>query len=269
MSFSKGENLMYAAIQNKIFENIAVNYVDVYKKHSIQKIQMQTSILSVECGQWCEDCLKIFLDLDKLESNDSLSVEDKKKTISYFREGVCKGACVCNVNKLAMTNDVVFITENTIVDDVDVDLITEKLNSFLSEQYKNENFKEAASKDKISQIVNDININLSTNISQSVATFQTVKIEGAGNIKNVSVDVMVRAVMVSMVNNKQTVESLTSIAQAIFSKITQDVKKSFSDELKAMYTKYKTQLIVMLVMFAIAFFLQIILIIYQTYAIVK
>lgn len=269
MSKSEGENLMYAAIHNNILENIAQNYVNIYKNHSVEKIQLQTSVLSVECGEWCEDCLKLFIDLEKLEANESMTVEDKKKTIQYIRRSVCRGACVCTVNKLDMTNDVVFITDSTIVDEVDVDIITEKLNVYLSEQYKNQDFKEAADKNKVSQIINDININLSSNISQSVATFQTVKIEGAGSIKNVSMEVMVRAVMVTMLRNKATVESISEFAQAIFEKIAQEVQKSFKDELKAMMKKYKTQLIVMFSLFGLAFLIQVILVFYQVYAVTK
>lgn len=269
MSGNKGENLMYASIYNNILENIASNYVEIYKNHSIEKLQMQTNLINIDCGEWCEDCLKMFIDLDALDANDTMSAEDKKSTISYFRRGVCRGACLCTVDKLNVTSDVVFITENVIVDDVDVDVITEKLNTFLNEKYKKEGFTAAADRQKVSQIINDINVNLSTNITQSIATFQSVKLEGAGTIRNVSVEVLVRAVMVSMVKNKATIESITQFTQAIFEKIVQDVQKSFTSELTDMFKKYKAQIIVMFSLLGVAFCLQIFLVIYQVYAIAK
>ena len=266
---SKGSNLMYAAISNNILENIAQNYVDVYRKKTIQKIQMQTSILNVKCGEWCEDCLKIFVDLQKLEDDTTLDVEDKKNIIDYYKRGVCKGPCVCSIDKTQITNDVIFITDNVVIDDTDINIITEKLNMFLSEQYKKEGFKTASEKQKVAQIINDINVNLSTYITQSVATFQTVEIEGAGTIKNLSMEVMVHAIMRIMVNSKTSIETLNSITQGIFEKITQSVQNTFADELKSVFKKYKNPLIILGSLFILAFCLQIFMFFYQIYAVTK
>lgn len=266
---SEGSNLMYAAINNNILENIAKNYVDVYRKKTIQKIQMQTSILNVKCGEWCEDCLKIFVDLEKLEADATLDVDDKKRIINYYKRGVCKGPCVCSIDNTQITNDVVFITDNVVIDDTDINIITDKLNMFLSEKYKKEGFKEASDRQKIAQIINDINVNLSTYITQSVATFQTVEIQGAGTIKNLSMEVMVHAIMSIIVNSKTSIQSVNSIAQGIFEKITQTVQNSFVDELKAVFEQYKNQLIVMGSLFVLAFCLQIFMFFYQIYAVTK
>lgn len=134
---NSGEKLMYSNIQNNILTNLATSYAEIYRDKSIKKTQVQTSVLSVKCGDWCEECIKTFIDVDAIDKNPRYSIDDKNKIIDYYRNKVCKGACVCDVSDVNMKNEVIFLTDNVVIDNIDIAEIKNRLDQYMDKQYEN------------------------------------------------------------------------------------------------------------------------------------
>ena len=245
-----GEKYMYSVIQKNIIENIATSYTNIYREKSNKKVQLQSSVVSIKCGDWCSDCLKYFIDLDAFEKSP-LTLNEKMKFLDTYRKGICSSACVCRMENVDLNNDVIFITENVLVDDMDINSIITKLEDYMKDNYGDG--YTSPDKSKIVQIINDININIRQYISQSVAVFQSIELKGAGTIKNVKMDVIVRAVMSGIATSKSSLETVNSIAQSIFNKMQKEIQNNIMDQVKDRLNDNKELLYTMLAMFILMF----------------
>lgn len=80
---------------------------------------------------------------------------------------------------------------------------------------------------------------------------------------------MITAVMKVMATNETTIETVNTIAQSVFEKISIEVQKSFKDEIKKHLIKNAGPLIVLAIFFVIAIILQIYMSIKQVILIKK
>lgn len=245
-------------MRENLMTNIAETYASVIQKKSIKNATVQIASLDIDCGEWCAACIDRFADIKKMET-DNVPLETRLALIKKLREGLCRGPCICTASDIEMTNNVVLITDNSILQDVDIEEIKKTVQDAMDEKYGKDTMKDIPG-DKFEQIINDIKINISTHISQTAGILQQVNLKGGGTLKGIHMSATINAIMKVIANSKATVVMIDSIIQDVFSNIKKDVSKSFNDEVKSIWDKFKTQLYILFGIFLFLLMIKIIVV---------
>lgn len=254
-------------MRESFMTNIAETYVSVIQKKSVENRTIQIASLDIDCGEWCAACIDRFADIPKMEA-DGVPLETRLKVIEKLRQGLCKGPCVCKAYDIEMKSNVVLITDNTILQDVSVEDIKKKVKDAMDEKYGKDIIPDIPG-DKFEQIINDIKINISTYISQSAGILQVVKLQGGGTIQGIHMTSTIDAVMKVMANSKVTVKALDDIIQTIFSNIKKDVSKSFTEDVKSIWDRFKFQLYILFGIFGFLLIVKILAVFWKVRRIAK
>lgn len=243
-------------MRESFMTNIAETYSSIIQQKSVKNTTIQIATLNIECGEWCAACIDRFADIKQMEANN-VPLESRLAVIKKLREGLCRGPCVCTASDIEMTNNVVLLTDNSVLQDVNIEEIKLKVQEAMNDQYGEDTIKDIPG-DKFQQIINDIKVNIDTHISQTAGVLQQINLKGGGTINGIHMTATINAIMKVMASSKSTVILIDSIIQDVFSNIKKDVSKSFTEDVKSIWDRFKVQLYILFGIFILLFVLKII-----------
>lgn len=221
--------------RNFIMQEIGKSFTKQSANQVIDKKATVVSVLTASCGldngkdvRVCENCLKLYYP-------DPTKVPVKDPTLLEIKKTACSGLCYCSISDVKFDQNIV-INSQTKVDPASINVsqvatdVLEAIRTRYSDTDQEITEKMASDiTNNVTQIVNQIIVQATTNINQVIFSLQKITLSGVGyNVSNINLGIMINATILAISGSNISLSLIDTIVRQQMDYIRNQVSTGFS-----------------------------------------